>query len=343
MNLGKKICLMALSLLILMLPACQKKDDLEDSSSSSIVSEDPMEEAADGLFHIGLIQYAEHPSYDALRETFLARLEEWGYDSNRIAVDYQNANGDQAAAKTICQEFITAQVDLIVAIAAPAAAEAAECVAGTDIKVVFAAVEDPAGQLGMTDLNAPQGNITGVSTSASHIAAAALAMQASPGISTMGILYNSEDAEATAKMESVKSYYEEQGLTVVTQTVTAADSPSAQMTALCDQADAVFIPFDYLITSAMAEVVQASTNSATPIYSCEQTWVENGALASVGPDYGKAGLKTADMAVALLEGRAISALPVVTLNADQTYINHSTLEVMHITFPEELMRKAIFT
>lgn len=347
MKKAKKICsktlMAALSLLLLLLPGCKNQEEQEDFSSSSIVSEDPVEEeTGDGLFHIGMIQYGEHPSYDGLREAFLMRLEEWGYDSNRVSVDYQNAQGDLAAAQSICREFTNAQVDLIVAVGAQAAAEAADYTVGTGIKVIFTAVEDPAAQLGMTDLNAPQGNMTGVSTSASHIAAATMALQSSPGISTMGILYNSEDTEATAKMEAVRHYYQEQGLTVVAQEVTAADSASAQMEALCAQAGAVFIPFDYAITSSMAEVVQVSMDSGTPIYSSERVWIENGALAAVGLDYSKAGLKTADMSIAVLEGRAVSELPVVTLSAGQTYINHNTLSALNITFPEEIMSAANF-
>ena len=51
-------------------------------------------------YKIGLIQYMEHPSLDTIREAFMSRLEEWGYDETKVVIDYQNAGGENANVNT---------------------------------------------------------------------------------------------------------------------------------------------------------------------------------------------------------------------------------------------------
>lgn len=56
---------------------------------------------------LGIIQIVQHPSLDAARQGFLDVLKENGYvDGQKLAVDYQNAQGDQANLQTIARKFV---------------------------------------------------------------------------------------------------------------------------------------------------------------------------------------------------------------------------------------------
>ena len=65
---------------------------------------------------IGIVQIVEHPSLNTIRESMIDELAALGFvDSENIAVDYQNAQGDQTNLKTICQKFANHDYDLIIA------------------------------------------------------------------------------------------------------------------------------------------------------------------------------------------------------------------------------------
>ena len=113
---------------------------------------------------VGLIQLMEHPSLDEIRAAITARLEEKSAESGvSIQVNYQNAQGDTSTINTICQQFVAGKVDVIVAIATPAAQGAAAAAENSGIPVVFSAVTDPVAAGLVENLEAPEGNITGTS------------------------------------------------------------------------------------------------------------------------------------------------------------------------------------
>lgn len=88
-------------------------------------------------YEIGLVQYKEHTALNSLREAFMGRLEEWGCDESQVKIDYQNAGGDPAQAAEICSGFVQQEVDMIVAIATPAAQAAITAAEGTGVTVLF--------------------------------------------------------------------------------------------------------------------------------------------------------------------------------------------------------------
>ena len=110
-------------------------------------------------YQIGLVQYQEQTTLNALREAFMSRLEEWGCDETQVEIEYQNAGGDPAKAQEICQGFVEDQVDMIVAISTPAAQAAVSAAEGTDVTVMFTGVANEAA-LGLDQ--SQEAKVTGV-------------------------------------------------------------------------------------------------------------------------------------------------------------------------------------
>ncbi|MEG0910692.1 MAG: ABC transporter substrate binding protein, partial [Ruthenibacterium sp.] len=75
-----------------------------------------------------------------------------------LTIDFQNANNDLSTIDTICRQFVADKVDVIIAIATPAAQGAATAVEGTEIPVVFSAVTDPVAAELVDSFDAPGGN-----------------------------------------------------------------------------------------------------------------------------------------------------------------------------------------
>lgn len=329
--------LLATILCLVCFAACGETGE-EQSNTSEVLTPG----SAKAIYKIGLVQYMEHPALDSIRESFMNRLEEWGYDETKVSIDYQNAAGQESSIDTICQKFVTDEVDMIVAIATPTAKSAVTAVAETEIKVLFAAVNDPAAELGINNLEAPEGNITGTSDNIPVESIIDLAVQINPAIKTFGIMYNSGESSSAADAKKAKDYCEGKSITVVDGVVTDTAGLQGIAETLCTEADAIFVSADNSISSSVSVVADAAKAAKKPFYAGSSSMVEGGAFASIGVDYSELGAQNADMAIEIIEGRPINEIPVKVYTEYQTYINQATLDVLALQIPNEILEKAFF-
>lgn len=313
------------------------------NNENTPVSPSPSPQASPGVaetYKIGLVQYKDHAGLNTLRETFMSRLEEWGCDETQVEIDYQNAGGDSAKAVEICNGFVEDEVDMIVAIATPAAQSAISAVADTDVTVVFAGVNE-VGPLGLDQGQAPSSKITGVVSPTPVNELLGLASQADSSLSTLGLLYDPAQPDSEAEILRVKDYCAQQGLEVVETTVSAEDQVQQAATDLSAKVDAIYTPADNTVAPQAAQVAEAAKAAGIPWYTGSETMVQSGALASMSVSSREIGLKAADMAVQLMNGKAISEVPVYTFANYQTYVNQTTLNALEkLTFPQESLQNA---
>ena len=286
-------------------------------------------------YKIGLVQYQEHTALDNLREAFMGRLEEWGCDETQVEIDYQNAGGDAGKAEEICQGFVEKDVDMIVAISTPAAQAALEAARGSQAAVVFTGVSCGAA-LDLTGVTA-----TGVVSPLPGEDLLALARQGNSSLATVGLLYNPEEPGAREEADRLKTLCTDQGLEVIESAVTSQEGAAEAATKLCAQVDAVFTPADNTIAPAAAQVAEAMRAAGKPWYVGSDAMVQAGALASIGVTGREMGVKAADMAVELIQGRPIDQVPQYTFESFSTFVNQTTLTALEgFTFPEETLQGA---
>lgn len=286
-------------------------------------------------YKIGLVQYQEHTALDNLREAFMGRLEEWGCDETQVEIDYQNAGGDAGKAEEICQGFVEQDVDMIVAISTPAAQAALEAARGSQAAVVFTGVSSGAA-LDLTGVTA-----TGVVSPLPGEDLLALARQGNSSLATVGLLYNPEEPGAREEADRLKTLCTDQGLEVIESAVTSQEGAAEAATKLCAQVDAVFTPADNTIAPAAAQVAEAMRAAGKPWYVGSDAMVQAGALASIGVTGREMGVKAADMAVELIQGRPIDQVPQYTFESFSTFVNQTTLTALEgFTFPEETLQGA---
>ncbi len=316
------------------LAGCANGDSPAPSPSPSPEVSRVVEES----YQIGLVQYQEQTTLNALREAFMSRLEEWGCDETQVEIAYQNAGGDPAKAQEICQGFVEDQVDMIVAISTPAAQAAVSAAEGTDVTVMFTGVANEAA-LGLDQ--SQEAKVTGVVSPTPVNSLVDLARQADSSLQTLGLLYDPSDPGAQAEAQRVKTYCEELGLAVVESTVSSQEEVAQAAAELCGQADAVFTPPDSTVAAAAGEAAQAAKTAGVPWYTGDSAMVQAGALASMSVTGREAGVKTADMAVQLIQGRDVAQVPVFTFSDGTTYVNQTTLEALtSLSFPAEVLQTA---
>lgn len=311
-------------------------EQTQEVSSQSVVSQAATPEP-DKPYKIGLVQYAEQPTMDVVREAFMSRLEEWGCDEEQVEIEYQNAGGDAAKAEEICKKLVEDDTDLIVALSQPAADAAAKAAKGSEVKVIFA----------MADLDESDSVVAGTTAASTVESVVNLALQADPEMKTLGVLYNPDDEVAKTQIAEVKEICTEKRIEIVECKISVADGDRTEeitqkVTELCAKADAVFTPTDSTVASVYAAVSSAARAAQKPLYATEVTLAESGAMAAVSVDYTELGCETADMAVELMNGREPDEISTVTFDSAAVYINQAAVSAVGIALPDSVTADALF-
>jgi len=281
-------------------------------------------EAGEKKVRIGLIQPVDQRSLNTIRENFIKRLRELGYDENKVVIDYQNAQGDRAKIDAICQQFVNDKVDIIAAIATPAAQRAVA--ATSDIPIIFLAISDPVKAGLLKNLEAPEGNTTGTSDVVPIDQIFKLAGAITPNVKKFGFLYNSGEGNSLVSIEKAKAYCDSNGLTYVEAPITNASEVQSVLQTLISQVDALFCPNDNTVASVMPAVSQAAIAAKIPVYVGAVTMVIDGGLAAVGVDSGGMGILSANLTAEFLSGKQISELPVVIVQKYNLRVNKETAD-----------------
>lgn len=325
--------ILTLILGISVLAGCNGGSNADVSGTSSAGSEK-------GAYKIGLVQFMEHESLDMIRTAFMEKLQS-KIDDGSVTVDYQNGQGETANLNSICQNFVGDKVDLIVAIATPAAQAAVTAAEGTDTKILFVAVNYPQTDLNIQNLEAPEGNITGTSDLLNIASIVDLALKVDPDLKTFGMLYNSGEPNSVAAASDAKAYCEEKGIEVIESTISNTSEIQQAATDLVSKVDAIFTGTDNSIASAMPIVSEITKNAKVPFYVGADTMVMAGGLATIGVDYKDLGARSGDMAIKLAGGAAISEIPVFFYDEYQAYINKTTAAAIGVEFPADVTESAV--
>ena len=328
----KKFVALMMSLMML-LAACGTAADPASSAASQSASPSSGSQAASGdgeLLRIGVVQYIEHPSLNQIRETCLAQLEARGYDTSKVEIDYQNGAGDFANLTSISQKFVGDGCDLIIAIATPAAQAAAA--ATSEIPIVFAAVTDPVSAGLVTDPSHPDRNTTGTSDAIPVDAIFQLAARMTPDVKSFGFLYNAGESNSLSVIQQAKEYCDANNISYTEATVTTSAEVQQSALQLLSKADAIYVPIDNTVASAMTTLGSLCVENKKPCYVSADSMVLDGGLASVGVNYDDLGTQTGDMAADILDGASVADTPVRTLEQFNEVVNDEVAAALGIQY-----------
>ncbi len=320
-------------------PSSSAAENPAPASSAASTESAPSDAGSGNTYRIGLAQIMEHTSLNQIRDSFTAEMEALGYGPDKVEIDYQNAQSDQSNLNSICQKFAGDGKDLIVAIATPTAISAAA--AAPDIPLVFSAVTDPVAAKLVENPDAPEGNITGTSDAIPVDQVFELMNQLTPGVETVGLVYNLGEVNSVAVIEQAKTYLDSKGIGYVEATVTNTSEVQQAAQSLVGKCQAFYTPIDNTVATAMPVYAEVAKQAGLPIYTGADSMVIDGGFATVGIDYTLLGKQTAAMAVKVLEGTPISEIPVETLSNFATVVNTTTAEAIGVTLPGDLLSSAI--
>jgi putative ABC transport system substrate-binding protein len=284
------------------------------------------------VYKIGFIQLAENGAFTEMREGFNHRLGELGYADAQLDIDYKNAQGDIGTLNTICQEMAKSNKDIVVTIATPAAQAFVN--QESDIPLVFISVANPIAAGVMSSLETPDRNATGSSNLVPVDEIFQMAANLTPSVKHYGILYNSGEANAVVTVQSAKAYLDANGYTYTEAIVTNSSEVQQAAESLVSKTDAIYVPIDSMVQTAMPQVAQIARDAKVPVYGSSPVMVVSGALATVSTNDTQVGAASADIADKYFKGTPIKEIPAVALGDFIKVINKSTADIIGLVIPD---------
>lgn len=286
------------------------------------------EQASSDVVKVGVLQYMEHESLTAAREGFVAELEANGYkEGEKLVLDYQNAQGDQANLQTISEQLIDGN-DIVLAIATPSAQSLATV--STETPIVFTAVTDPLSADLVESIEKPGGLLTGTSDQAPIDKQVELLGQAVPDAKTVGILYTTSEWNSEVQVEQAKELLEKAGYKVVVKGITSSNEVQDATTSLMKDVDALFIPTDNTVASTMTMIGELSVEHKVPVIGGSTDMVDEGGLLTYGTNYEALGRQTAKMAIKIIEGANVSETAVEYPETVSLHVNEEMAQKLGI-------------
>jgi len=290
-------------------------------------------------YTIGIIQLAEHPALDDARKGFEDGLKELGIDAEII---YQNAQGDIPTSLTISQNFVNDKVNLIYAIATPAAQTAKQATMDSKTPVLFSAVTDPVKSEIVADWNTPGANVTGTSDMAPVESQLEMFKILDPSIKKIGVLYNTSEANSEIQINDLKALAPAAGLEIITVGVSNINEIPQGLDGLLSQVDAVYGLSDNLVVSAVELVNKKLLENNMISVGTEESQVAGGILITNSLSYYELGRQTAAQAKAILvDGKDAGTIPVGRAEVTTTTINSKSWKALGLDENMQIYKDAV--
>jgi putative ABC transport system substrate-binding protein len=293
------------------------------------------EAAGDGtVYQIGICQLVQHDALDAATQGFKDALTEL-LGEGGVEFSEQNASGDSATCATIINQFVSSDVDLMLANGTAALQAAA---AGTDtIPTLGTSITDYGTALDMADWSGTTGrNISGTSDLAPLQSQADMLHELFPDATNVGLLYCSAEANSAYQVENVQAALEEYGYTCTPYTFADSNDIASVVTTASSECDVIYIPTDNTAASNTEVINNVCLPAGVPIVAGEEGICSGCGVATLSIDYYDLGYKTGEMAYEILvNGADITTMEVETADATTKKYDADRCAELNIEVPDD--------
>ena len=290
---------------------------------------------------ISVSQFVEHPALNAIAKGFKDDLQE-----NGVVAEYKdyNANGNMGTAGQIATQIASDGPDLILAIATPSAQACAKAyekapqLAATPM--LFTGITDPLAAGLVKDYQKPGPNITGVSNQMPMEKHLEMLRRVLPKLATLGVLYNSGEVNSVSNVKRLKEAAAKMNITVLDGPATNTADVFQAAQSLVGKVDALFVPTDNTVVSALEAVIKVCEKTHLPLFSADTDSVKRGTIAAMGFDYYQHGKQTGAMARKILAGAKPESLPVEFQKDLVFHVNPKAAERMGVVLEKAIIDSA---
>ena len=289
---------------------------------------------------IGLL----HPGSPEANARFVAGfhkgLAETGYVEGRnILIEYRWGHGESTRLPELAADLIRRAANVIVTPGGVAAALAAKAETAT-IPIVFVIGVDPVQAGLVVSLNRPGGNVTGITSMNSGLAAKQLGLlhQLLQRDARFVVLVNSSNPQIRLAVADVKAAAAAMGqpLDIVTAKTNREITPAFKE-AVQKRADAILISPDPLFSSRPVQLATLAARHAMPAIYALREFAESGGLISYGSNFTDMFRQAGTYVARILKGEKPADLPILQATKFELVINLQTAEVLGLAVPPSLL------
>ena len=336
-NLKKFTAVLCTLVMLLALCACGNSSAPAASPSAAPAAEEssaPSEEvSADKTFVVGICQLVQHEALDAATEGFKQALSDKLGD--KVTFQEGNASGDPATCSVIVNQFVSDDVDLIMANATPALLAAVA--ATNEIPILGTSVTDYGSALEISDWTGATGfNVSGTSDLAPLDGQAAMLKELCPDAKVVGILFCSGEPNSKFQADTITPMLEKLGLEVKSFTFADSNDVANVAATACAECDVLYIPTDNTAASCTEAINNVALPAGVPIIAGEEGICRGCGIASLSISYFDLGYATGEMAYEILVEGADPATMEVRFAPQFTKVfNSANCEALGISVPED--------
>ena len=291
---------------------------------------------------IGLL-YPGSPEANArLVASFRKGLAETGLvEGHNVSIEYHWGFSESRPLPELAADLVKRAVSVIVpgGVAAAVVAKAATAT----IPIVFVAGVDPVQAGLVASLNRPGGNVTGITSMNSGLAAKQLGLlhQLLQRDARFAVLVNSSNPQSQLALADLQAAAAAMGqsLDIVAATNNREIAPAFKE-AVQKRADAILISPDPLFSSRPVQLATLATRHAIPAIYAIREFAEGGGLISYGSDYTDMFRQAGTYVARILKGEKPTDLPILQATKFELVINLQTAEALDLKVPATLLALA---
>lgn len=280
---------------------------------------------------ISILQIVDHPALNRTRDGIKDGLAKEGFKvGGNLILEIQSAQGNPAIAAQIAQKFVSDKADIVVALGTTAAQAAKAAAKGSSVVIVFSSITDPLSAKLVESWENPGENISGISNFVPVRPRFEFFRTLLPRLNSLGIVYNPGDANSLALLQEMEETAKEMGIELKTATASKTSEVFSAAQNLASKVDALFINNDNTALAAFDSVVRAGNMAQKPVFVSDLDVLEQGALASLGPDQYELGLQTAQMITRILKNPSQPLPPVESAQKIESKVNDDQAKKLKI-------------
>jgi len=292
------------------------------------------------VFKVGLVYFAPDPGADICMQGLFDGLRDLGFiEGKNLEVRRAHAQGEIANIPSLFQNFDSQGLDLIIPMTTPCLTGACGMVKNTP--VVFTYVYDPIAAGAGTSFTNHLPNVTGVGSFPPVDDTVVMIQKLVPGVTTVGTIYNSSEANSRKVVEVARAAFTQHGLRLEEVSVTnTSEAFQAAQALVARHIQAFWITGDNTALQAFDAIVKVANDAHLPIINNDPEFVARGALACVGIGFYNSGYAAAQKAAQVLLGTSPADVPIENIAVKTLSLNLPVARRLGVTFPEEVMSAA---
>jgi len=279
---------------------------------------------------------------EALNAAFIDGMRDLGYvEGQTVTFERRFAEGRIEDLPALAVQLVKTKPAVIFAPVTPAAVAASK--ATQTIPIVFAVSADPVGAGLVASLRQPGGNVTGLVSMNTELAAKRMELlkEIAPRTSRVAVFLNPDNVPDRQQLNALNRAATDLRVVIVPIAIRGPDDFTRAFTnARAQGVDAIMIIPNPLNIQFRTRIVEFAAQNALPTMDAEDRGAREGALMSYGPSWADNFRRAAQLVDRILKGARPRDLPVEQPTKFELVINMKTAKTIRLPIPPALRLRA---